>query len=109
MVYNNGMKKLIEFKKTEQYVPQTKEEKNLTRAFSMLQNGEEAAAFLRDLMTVAEIEEFANRFEIAHLLTEGLSYQSIAKKMGTSTTTVTRVSHWLKRGCGGYREVLKRM
>ncbi|MBI4008795.1 helix-turn-helix domain-containing protein [Candidatus Roizmanbacteria bacterium] len=54
-----------------------------------------------------EIEELANRLEIARLLLKGGSYQRIAKQTGVSTTTVTRVAHWLFKGCGGYQKVLK--
>lgn len=63
---------------------------------------------MRDLLTPAEIEEFANRLEIAKLLLDGRSYQKIAEEIGTSTTTVTRVAQWLFSGCGGYLAVLKR-
>ncbi|OGK10171.1 hypothetical protein A2767_04120 [Candidatus Roizmanbacteria bacterium RIFCSPHIGHO2_01_FULL_35_10] len=78
------------------------------KAFLKLKDEKEAADFLRDLMTLPEIEEFSNRLEIAKLLLEGGSYQRIAKRMGVSTTTVTRVAHWLFKGCGGYWKVLKR-
>jgi argininosuccinate synthase len=32
----------------------------------------------------------------------------IARQVGTSTTTVTRVAHWLRHGTGGYRVALDR-
>jgi len=57
-------------------------------------------------MTPVEIEEFANRLEIARFLMMGESYLNIAKNTGVSTTTVTRVAHWLFKGCGGYQKVL---
>ena len=65
----------------------------------------ETASFLRDLMTIKEIEEFANRLEMARLLKKGLSYKKIADKLGVSTTTVARVSFWLNEGCGGYKNI----
>lgn len=94
----------------ERFKPTVKEEKQLIEAFLQLQNKEEVAAFLRDLMTTGEIEEFSHRLEIARLLlyTE-LSYAETAKKVGTSTTTVTRVAQWLFKGCGGYLTVLQRL
>ena len=79
------------------------------KAFTSLKSVDEAAAFLRDMLTQAEIEEFANRLTIAKLLTKGLPYLKIAKQVGTSTTTVTRVAHWLYNGCGGYSSVLKKI
>lgn len=69
----------------------------------------ECEDFFRDLLTLREIEEMAERFEIARLLNCGLSYLKIAKKVGTSTTTVTRVAHWLHHGRGGYRLILNRI
>lgn len=79
------------------------------KVFTLLKTENEATSLLRDILTLAEIEEFANRLTIARLLTEGLPYLEIAKQVGTSTTTVTRVAHWLYSGCGGYKAVLKKL
>lgn len=99
--------------KTEQpkpYSPQTEEEKALIHAFHLLENEQETANFLRDLLSPAEFTEFSNRFKIAQLLLEReKSYLEIADEVGTSTTTVTRVAQWLFRGSGGYLTVLKRI
>jgi TrpR-related protein YerC/YecD len=93
-----------------EYLPKSREEKQFVKAFSTLSKDQEAANFLRDLLTPAELEEFANRLEIARLLSlRKLSYLEIADKVGTSTTTVTRVAQWLFRGCGGYVNVLSRL
>lgn len=98
----------IQIKET--YKPVTKAEKQLVKAFLQLKDEKEVAAFLRDIMTRAEIEEFGNRLEIARiLLQEDKSYLEISKEVGTSTTTVTRVAQWLFKGCGGYFTVLKRL
>lgn len=98
-----------EFKKTEYYSPAAEKEKLLINAISSLKNEKEVAQFLRDLLTIAEIEEFANRIEIVRLLNQGISYAKIAKQTGVSTTTVTRVAHWLYRGTGGYKTVVERL
>lgn len=92
---------------TEHYVPADRKEKRLVKAFTFLKNEKISAAFLRDLLTQAEIEEFANRLEIVFLLKKGLSYLEIAKQTNASTTTVTRVAHWLSHGCGGYEKISK--
>lgn len=102
-------KTLPKFKQEDYYQPRNKKEKLLVKALLKLRNGKDIANFLRDLLTLPEIEEFANRLEIARLLKKGLSYQKIAGEIGVSTTTVTRVAHWLFRGCGGYWKVLKRL
>ena len=39
---------------------------------------------------------------------QGLPYLEIAQRTGASTTTVTRVAHWLRHGEGGYRLALDR-
>ena len=98
-----------EFKKNEVYHPKNEREIILMKALIGLKTVGEVAALIRDMFTPAEIEEFANRLTIAKLLTEGLPYLEIAKQVGTSTTTVTRVAHWLYNGCGGYRSVLKKI
>ena len=89
------------------YKPKNDRERFLIKSFLKLKTEQEVANFLRDLLTIKEIEEFANRLEMARLLKQGMSYKAIAKKLQVSTTTVTRVAHWLFRGCGGYEKVLK--
>ncbi len=99
-------KQKVIFTLSENYSPRNDREIRFCESFLKLESGEEAASFLRDLLTPAEIEEFANRLEIARLLMEGESYLKIAKAVGVSTTTVSRVAHWLFRGCGGYWKIL---
>ena len=77
------------------------------KVFLKLKTEQEVANFLRDLLTIKELEEFANRLEMARLLKQGMSYKAIAKKLKVSTTTVTRTAHWLFQGCGGYANVIK--
>lgn len=89
------------------YKPKNEKEKFLTKTFLKLKSEQEVANFLRDLLTIKEIEEFANRLEMAKLLKQGMSYKAISKKLKVSTTTVTRTAHWLFRGCGGYEKVLR--
>jgi TrpR-related protein YerC/YecD len=88
-----------------------KADKELITAFGKLKNEQETAAFLRDLLTPAEIDEFSRRFQIAKLLwMTNLSYAVIAEKADTSTTTVTRVAQWLyKERWHGYSAVLQRL
>lgn len=67
---------------------------------------EEIGSFLRDVATLGEMQAFSERLEVARLLAQGLSYRDVAAKTGASTTTVTRVAHFLENGEGGYRHVL---
>jgi len=87
----------------------TKEAKELFEAILSLKTKEEEANFFRDLLTMAEIKEFSNRWQMVKLLMEGKPYLEIAKKLKTSTTTVARVAHWLHNGMGGYKAVADRL
>ena len=87
---------------------QTKETKALCDALLTLESRAEMERFLRDLCTLAELEAMAHRWEVARLVDKGLPYLEIAQKTGASTTTVTRVAHWLRHGDGGYRLALDR-
>jgi len=113
-IYNIDMPNIrksvsTEFQNKEKYQPKNEREMLLVKALTCLKTEKEVISLLRDMLTLAEIEEFANRLTIAKLLTKGLPYLEIAKQVGTSTTTVTRVAHWLYNGCGGYSSVLKKI
>lgn len=86
----------------------TTETTELFQAILSLRTEEEAAAFFRDLCTLSELEAMAHRWQVARLVDAGLPYQAIAAQTGASTTTVTRVAHWLRHGEGGYRLALER-
>lgn len=80
----------------------------LYKAFLSLRDAKECAAFLRDLCTVSETEAMSERFAVAKLISKNISYRDISAKTGVSTTTITRVAHWLRHGMGGYSSVLER-
>ena len=82
--------------------------RELFGAFLTLERPSEVEAFLRDLCTLSELEAMAHRWQVARRLEHGQPYQEIAERTGASTTTVTRVAHWLKHGEGGYRVALDR-
>ena len=82
--------------------------KALFEAIQSLESREEMESFFRDLCTLSELEAMAHRWEVARLLEQGLPYLEIAERTGASTTTVTRVAHWLRHGEGGYRQALDR-
>ena len=80
----------------------------LFEAVASLKSAAEAQSFLRDLCTRSELDAMAHRWQVAQLLHEGLPYLEVAKRAHASTTTVTRVSQWLRNGEGGYALALKR-
>lgn len=86
-----------------------KENKQLLEAFAVLENTEETARFLRDLMTVSEIEEFSKRLEAASLLSKDAQYNTIVEKTGLSSATIARIAKWLKGSLGGYRLVINKL
>ena len=86
----------------------TQEMEALFDAVKNLRSRAEVEHFLRDLCTLSELEAMAHRWQVARLLEEGLPYLEISERTGASTTTVTRVAHWLRHGEGGYRLALDR-
>ena len=74
-----------------------------------LANADEAERFFRDLCTIGELEAMAHRWQAARLLDEHLPYHEVSRRTGASTTTVTRVAHWLRHGEDGYRLLLDRL
>ena len=80
--------------------------RQLFDAILSLETRSETEAFFRDLCTLSELEAMAHRWEVVRLLEQGLPYLEIAERTGASTTTVTRVAHWLRHGEGGYRAAL---
>lgn len=97
---------ISEFKQQEKYTPRNKKEEFLMKKLSELKSPATMATFIRDLCTLSEITEFSNRLEMARLISQGHSYQEVADSMKVSTTTVSRVAHWLYSGCGGYYSIL---
>lgn len=83
--------------------------RELFTAILTLRNTKEAAHFFRDLLTIAELKEFANRWQMVKMINKGIPYASIAKKLSVSTATVTRVAYWLHKGFGGYKTIASRI
>ena len=81
----------------------------LFEAMLKLENREECYAFFEDLCTIKELQDMSQRFQVAQMLYDGSSYQSIAEQVETSTATIGRVSRCLNYGCGGYRTMIERM
>ena len=86
-----------------------KYKKGLYKALASLKTQKQMELFMLDLCTPAELEAFAERWEIANLLHQGkMSYRDIAKETGASTTTVARVNRFLNQEPHkGYKQLLK--
>ena len=78
----------------------------LAVAFASLRDPDEVYAFLQDVCTVREIQEMAQRLEVARMLSAGEHYDRIREVTGASSTTISRVSRCLNYGADGYKRVL---
>ena len=87
----------------------TDELETLFRTILFLRTEEECAAFFEDLCTITELQDMAQRLKTACLLAEGKNYQEISRKVGISSTTISRVSKCLQYGAGGYETVIARL
>jgi TrpR-related protein YerC/YecD len=87
---------------------QTQEMRELFEAILALESSDDAAAFFRDLCTLGELRDMAQRWAVVRMLDAGLHYAEISQRTGASTATVTRIASWLHHGQGGYRAALDR-
>lgn len=87
----------------------TKATEKLCIALAKIDKTEDMALFLRDLLTFEEIAEASRRLLAAELLQKGKSIRDVAKELGVSTTTVSRIYSWLHHGMGGYSLALEKL
>ena len=88
---------------------QTEDTRALFETILDLDSVAEAERFFRDLCTMGELHDMAQRWAVARMLDEGLLYADISRRTGASTATITRIASWLNHGEGGYRAALDRM
>jgi TrpR-related protein YerC/YecD len=81
----------------------------LFEAILRLRSVDEASAFFRDLCTLGELHDMAQRWAVVRLLDAGLHYAEISNRTGASTATITRIAQWLHHGEGGYLKALDRL
>ena len=81
----------------------------LFQAILTLHSVEECYRFFEDACTIKEIQEIAQRYEVAELLWDGKSYNEINKETGASTATICRVKKCLMYGSSGYQLALERL
>jgi TrpR-related protein YerC/YecD len=67
-----------------------------------LKTKQEMRFFLRDLLTEKELLELGSRWKAVRMLYQNKLYTEIIEETGLSSTTVARISKWLKNGLGGY-------
>lgn len=78
-----------------------KDKQLLLDAIKKAKNARKLPDFLDDLLTEEEILDLAQRLKIAKLIIAGKTYNEIAEKVKTSTSTVSKIGQVLKYGKGG--------
>ncbi|WP_288302178.1 YerC/YecD family TrpR-related protein [uncultured Veillonella sp.] len=81
----------------------------LFEAVLTLKNIEECYEFFEDICTVNELKALSQRLQVARMLKDGESYDTIVETTGASTATISRVKRCLVYGADGYKIVLERM
>ena len=81
----------------------------LIKAILSLQNEEECAAFLEDVLTIKETRDIVQRLDVAKCLSEGIKYSDISQITSASSATISRVNRAYTYGAGGYSIILDRL
>ena len=80
---------------------------NLMKVIAKMDSPDDCYAFFSDLCTIKELQDMAQRFDMAVLLQGGANYQSVVSAVGTSSATISRVNRCLMYGNGGYEKAIK--
>ena len=81
----------------------------LAQAFLSLESEEDCYRLFEDLFTIREVQDLAQRLEVAQLLSRKATYTEIVEKTGVATATIGRVNRALNYGAGGYQRVLEKL
>jgi len=79
------------------------------KAILSLETIEDCMSFFDDLCTVNELMAMEQRFQVAHCLSQGMTYNKILSETGASSATISRVNRSLQYGHDGYAIVLDSM
>ena len=80
---------------------------NLMQVIAKMDSPDDCFDFFSDLCTIKELQDMAQRFEMALLLKDGANYQNVAATVGTSSATISRVNRCLLYGNGGYEKAIR--
>ena len=89
--------------------PNSQSIERLISVILSLKDRDECAALFEDLCTIKEVQNMAQRLDVAIMLDSGKNYQEITRETSVSTATISRVSRCLNYGSGGYRIALERL
>ena len=79
---------------------------NLMAVIAKMDSADDCYDFFSDLCTIKELQDMAQRFEMALMLKGGANYQNVAATVGTSSATISRVNRCLVYGNGGYEKAI---
>lgn len=89
-------------------IPEYKKE--LVTVFSKIHGDQELMAeFLVDILTPAELEAMALRWQVVKRLNKGETHRAIAGGLGLGISTVNRGSRELRNKNGGFHLMLKKL
>ena len=80
---------------------------DLMRVIAKMDSPDDCFNFFSDLCTIKELQDMAQRFEMAILLKDGANYQDVVSAVGTSSATISRVNRCLMYGNGGYEKAIE--
>jgi TrpR family transcriptional regulator, trp operon repressor len=83
--------------------------RDLYTLFASIDDEKESEMLLKDILTPQERETIAERWQLIQALGTGMSQRDVAKKCGVSISKITRGSHELQYGSGGFRHFLKKL
>ncbi len=89
-------------------IRQDKSVDHLFQAILSLRDADECYDFFEDVCTIKEIQEIAQRFDVAARLWQGQNYSEVNQATGASTATICRVKKCLTYG-SGYKLALTRL
>ena len=81
----------------------------LYKAIITIDSVEECYTFFEDLCTISEIQAMAQRYHVALMLEQGVTYSKIAAETGASSATISRVNRALNYGAGGYKALIEKV
>lgn len=78
-------------------------------AITLIEDRDEAIAFLKDLLTPTEVRMLAKRLQIADMLAKGYKYEDIKTHVRVTVQTISHVNNKLNYGDDGLIKILKKL
>lgn len=79
---------------------------NFWNLVTLLENKDQVASFLKDLLTHTEMKMLAKRIQIAKMLLDGHNYQTIRAYVKVTDSTIARISNLLEIGGDGLKTAI---